>query len=56
MKRKSLKIVLNLFLVATLLVACNHSESNDKLALESVDINSNFEAIEIIIDRILFTI
>lgn len=46
MKRKSLKIVLNLFLVATLLVACNHSELSDKVAMESVEVNSNFEAIE----------
>lgn len=46
MKRKSSKTVLNLFLVVTMLVGCNHSELSDKVALESVDVNTNFEAIE----------
>ena len=46
MTRKSLKKVLNLFLVTLLFVACNHSEMSDKLSIESVDVNENFEAIE----------
>ncbi|MFK7833001.1 MAG: DUF4349 domain-containing protein [Winogradskyella sp.] len=46
MKRKSLKIVLNLFLAALVLVACNQSEMSEKLAVESVDVTTNFKAIE----------
>lgn len=46
MKRKSLKIGLNLILVVITLVACSHSETSDKFAIEKVEIDSNFESIE----------
>ena len=46
MKRKSLKTVLNLCVLAVLLVSCNHSESSDNFALKSVDVDTDFEAVE----------
>lgn len=46
MKRKSLKTVLNLCMVAILLVACNHSESSENFALKNVDVDAGFEAVE----------
>ncbi|WP_179319216.1 DUF4349 domain-containing protein [Winogradskyella helgolandensis] len=47
MKRKSLKTVLILWSVAILLVACHQSESSENFALKSVDVEANFEAVEI---------
>lgn len=46
MKRKSLKTVLNLFLIALTLVACNHSKSSENFALKSVDVKADFEGVE----------
>ena len=46
MKRKSLKTVLKLWVLAVLLVACNHSESSENFALESVEVKADFEAVK----------
>ncbi|WP_225037032.1 DUF4349 domain-containing protein [Winogradskyella sp. SM1960] len=46
MKRKSLKTVLKLCVMAILFVACNHSESSKNFALKGVDVETDFGAIE----------
>ncbi|MBF8150317.1 DUF4349 domain-containing protein [Winogradskyella sp. F6397] len=46
MKRKSLKTVLKLCVMAILFVACNRSESSKNFALKSVDVETDFGAIE----------